>query len=68
MLPTQQQKNLKHFTIFAKNFDEWVKFYRPLSIEQEFSKKSGMIVYCCRTFCKNFKFFNVTGKYFVLIQ
>jgi hypothetical protein len=32
------------------------------------SKNSGMIVYRCRTFCKNLNFFNETGKYFVLIQ
>jgi hypothetical protein len=34
-------------------------------IDLKFSKKSGMIVYRCRIFCKKFNFFNETGKYFV---
>jgi hypothetical protein len=40
----------------------------PLLIDLKFSKNSRMIVSRCRTFCKNFNFFNETGKYFVLIQ
>jgi hypothetical protein len=40
----------------------------PLLIDLKFSKNSGIIVSRCRTFCKNFNFFNETGKYFVLIQ
>jgi hypothetical protein len=40
----------------------------PLLINLKFSKKSGMIVYHCRTVCKNFRIFNETGKDFVLIQ
>jgi hypothetical protein len=39
-----------------------------LLIDLKFSKNSGMIMYRCRTFCKNFKFFTETGKYFGLIQ
>jgi hypothetical protein len=38
----------------------------PLLISLKFSKNSGMIVYHCRTVCKNFKIFNETGKDFVL--
>jgi hypothetical protein len=40
----------------------------PLLINLKFSKNSGMIVYHCRTVCKNFKMFNETGKDLVLIQ
>jgi hypothetical protein len=40
----------------------------PLLINLKFSKNSGIIVYHCRTICKNFKIFNETGKDFVLIQ
>jgi hypothetical protein len=40
----------------------------PLLINLKLSKISGMIVYRSRTVCKNFKFFNKTGKDFVLIQ
>jgi hypothetical protein len=40
----------------------------PLLINLKFSKNSGIIVYHCRTVCKNFKIFNETGKDFVLIQ
>jgi hypothetical protein len=40
----------------------------PLLINLKFSKNSEMIVYHCRTICKNFKIFNETGKDFVLIQ
>jgi hypothetical protein len=36
----------------------------PLLINLKFSKNSGMIVYHCRTACKNFKIFNETGKDF----
>jgi hypothetical protein len=70
MLPTQQQQNHKHFTIFSKKFDGWVKFYplpnrkHPLLIDKEFSKNSGMIVCLSKTVCKNFKIFDETGKDF----
>jgi hypothetical protein len=37
----------------------------PLLIDVKFPKKISIAV---ETFCKNFKFFNETGKYFVLIQ
>jgi hypothetical protein len=40
----------------------------PLLINLKFSKNSEIIVYHCRTVCKNFKIFNETGKDFVLIQ
>jgi hypothetical protein len=40
----------------------------PLLIDLKLSKNSGMIMIRCRTFSKDLKFFNETGKYFVSIQ
>jgi hypothetical protein len=40
----------------------------PLLMDLKFSKNSGMNECRCRTVCRNVKFFNETGKYFVLIQ
>jgi hypothetical protein len=61
------------FIIEARAAHEFLTEYcsdrkHPFLIDLKFSKNSGMIVYCCRTFCRNFKIFNETGKYFFLIQ